>query len=269
MTEIPTHKRRTTRSEPLFPEIPVARLLPAFGVAVAVGVLALLLWVFRFCYFQHNPVFTLPSLANVTIEGSDLPADTVLSLLRIEKGMSLFQLDTDALRRKMVEDMPAVKEVAIRLILPDQIAIALEEREPIARVAENRLYIDMDGVVFNRRLRAKLPVIEGLGNYMDVQPGAQLPASHRAVLDLAAALQRNKYAFQVERINFSDPETPKVTMSDHRTVALAWDGIETPSPSSVHSMEKQLALLSEVYRSPFSRDRLHFNATVQGRIAVE
>lgn len=269
MTEIPTRKRRSTRSESLFPAVPIERLLPIFGGAAAVGVLVLLIWLFRLCYFRNNPVFTLPSLANVTIEGSDLPADTVLSLLRIEKGMSLFQLDTDALRRKMVEDMPAVKEVAIQLHLPDRIAIALEEREPIARVAENRLYIDMDGVVFNRRLRAKLPVIEGLGNYMDVQPGAQLPVSHRAVLDLAAALQRNKYAFQVERINFSDPEVPKLTMSDHRTVALAWDGIDAPSPSSLRSMEKQLALLSEVYRSPFSRDRLHFNATVQGRIAGE
>lgn len=264
------HKRRTTRTELIF-HLPSSKRIALLLVSlVAVGLIALLLWVFHLCYFRNNPTFTLPSLTNVTVEGCEtLSPEMVLMQLRITKGINLFSVDTGALRQSIAENMPAVKDSSIRLILPDKMHIRLEERMPVARVEEHRLNIDAEGVIFPRRLRASLPVIVGLRNCMTVQPGAQLPETQRAVLDLALALQRNKYTFQVQEIRLTDNDPLDLLMTDQRFVKLAWDDMDKPSIVSLRNMESQLSLLSQVYRSDFARNKLHFNATVQGRITAE
>jgi cell division protein FtsQ len=143
-------------------------------VVVLVGVLA---WV----------VFATPLLGVRTVEvnGSTIvDAEEVRDVAAVRRGTPLARVDTGAVAER-VRGLPSVAQVVVRRWWPDTLVITVQERAPVAVVADGPdfLVVDAAGVVFDRRPRRP----DGLVLLRVDRPGPADPAT-RAALTVVAAL---------------------------------------------------------------------------------
>ncbi|MFH0765790.1 MAG: FtsQ-type POTRA domain-containing protein, partial [Calditrichota bacterium] len=86
---------------------------------------------------------------SVKVEGlTRLTEDMIVKAARVKLGGSLYKLPLDAIAAR-VTALPAVRAARVRRRIPRQLAIQVEEREPIAALAGNPLrLVDKEGVIF-------------------------------------------------------------------------------------------------------------------------
>jgi len=122
--------------------------------------------------FFDNEEFVLQRIVLRT--DGDLGERQLLEVANVSVGMSLMELDLDAIRRR-IEKLPMVEEVVVLRELPDRLDIAVKERVPVAWMScpplgirpgdmERGFLVDRKGVLFrcldlNEKV-AGLPLIE-------------------------------------------------------------------------------------------------------------
>ncbi len=111
----------------------------------------------------YSPLFTLQ---RVVVHGNTyLQAEDIEQIGRIYKGQPLFQLKTDEVTQHLLQDL-RIESAVVRRELPDTLAISIEERQPVATIATNYGYADLDrqGLVlasYKNLRQVPLPLITG------------------------------------------------------------------------------------------------------------
>jgi cell division protein FtsQ len=145
----------------------VARRVAAFSLRV-VGLLAVVASIFGAGWAALRWITTTPRLAidEITIAGNDRATEPeLLSLLGITPGENLLVADLAGAHARLAAH-PWVRSVAVARRFPQGLEITIVERQPLALVDLDRLYLlDERGEVFKRALPGDpldLPVITGL-----------------------------------------------------------------------------------------------------------
>lgn len=106
----------------------------------------------------YSPLFTLQ---RVTLHGNTyLKEDDILTSGRLHKGEPLFQLETDAVTQNLMKDL-RIESVVVRRKLPDTLDVELKERMPVATVACEYGYLDLDRqgkVIASYKNLRKMPI---------------------------------------------------------------------------------------------------------------
>ncbi|SMD05881.1 cell division protein FtsQ/DivIB [Sporomusa malonica] len=173
-------------------------------LAVWLAALALLI---AFFLFIKSPYFTV---GTVLVEGNKyITVEEVLRVADIPEKVNIFRLKTDNIRDRLMNDL-RVAEVKVERNFPATIAIQIKERQPLAFVASQYGFVEIDrqGVVLaalKNLKQVKVPVITGvrLGNvYVGDQvnnPGLASVLTYLAALDETALNQ-------LSEVNIKSPD---------------------------------------------------------------
>ncbi len=140
-------------------------------------------------------------VASVVVEGNHIVSSRELvALADVPRQALLFDVDLYAIEQRVLKQ-PYVKAVAVHRDLPDRIRITIEEREPVAVVAQGVLYyIDAEGYVLPpTRAEAvfDLPVLSVSLPQKDCVPGRQTTNPNvrdaLAILSVARAVDEQVY----------------------------------------------------------------------------
>lgn len=89
----------------------------------------------------YTPIFTLK---RVEVSGTTyLTQEQICEIGRIHMGEPLFQLQTDAVAQNLMHDL-RIESAVVRRRLPDRLEIEVTERKPVATVACDYGYLDLD-----------------------------------------------------------------------------------------------------------------------------
>ena len=119
-------------------------------------------------------------LREVTISGNRVVSeDRIRSLAQLLVGRNIFEMDLAEAATEILRE-PMVKEVRLSRKLPDRLKISIEEREPIALLARERLYgVDREGVLlppFSPSTMPDLPIFTSIGRDT-TKPGGVLQSA--------------------------------------------------------------------------------------------
>ncbi len=142
-----------------------ARQRRASILALWLAALALLI---AFFLFVNSPYFTV---GTVLVEGNKyVTVEEVLRVAGVPERINIFRLKTTELSERLMSDL-RVSEVHIERKFPATIIISIKERQPLAFVASQYGFVEIDreGVVmaaFKNLKQVKVPIITGvrLGN---------------------------------------------------------------------------------------------------------
>lgn len=175
------------------------RALRFLGRLVLVSGLVLVLW-------QADAFFRI---AQVQVQGAvELSVDEILKAAEISEGMNIFFLREAEAAARITAALPRVRQAEIKRILPDEVEITVQERQPAAYVmtADGLWLIDQLAVSFaySSEPEADYPVISGIDGIM-VIPGAPINCRERraALQNLFSSLAAGD-APEIERIDLSD-----------------------------------------------------------------
>ncbi|WFB34756.1 FtsQ-type POTRA domain-containing protein [Kiritimatiellota bacterium B12222] len=123
--------------------------------------------------FMKNERFTLQEVV-VNSDGA-ISIPVLKSLSGIQEGENLFNVDIQNVQKRM-ENQAIVRKAVVRRVLPDTIAITVNERVPIARmgsVGGNMNWVlDEEGIILRKSFDHKhLPLIRGIDVKMMQQGG--------------------------------------------------------------------------------------------------
>ena len=96
-------------------------------------------------YVMESPFF---NILDITIDGNiNLNRDDILSAANIKIGQNIFSVNTGEIYKRL-KGHPWIKDTAVKKEMPDRLKIKVNEREPVAILKSNELYlIDDEGVV--------------------------------------------------------------------------------------------------------------------------
>ncbi len=96
-------------------------------------------------YVMASPYF---DISDITIDGNiNLNRDDILSVANIKIGQNIFSVNTGEIYKRL-KGHPWIKDTAVKKEMPDRLKIKINEREPVAILKSNKLYlIDDEGVV--------------------------------------------------------------------------------------------------------------------------
>jgi cell division protein FtsQ len=156
-----------------------AALRASAAVVMAIG-LAWGAWAVLATLLGHAQI--MPATARVPVRQLELKTnpegvldrdpDWLMRTLALPKGVSLMELDLQALREKLLAD-GQVLTANLMLKIPDRLVVQVTERMPVARVmaewsgAQRQLFVARDGVVFagtgyDPAMVATLPWLDGV-----------------------------------------------------------------------------------------------------------
>lgn len=205
------------------------------AVALALAALIGLAWAARAAWdraaealFFRNDRFTVRKIA-ISTTGT-LTESHFREYAGISEGQNLFQIDIDHVARAIAKT-PRVRSVQVRRILPDTLSIEVEERKPIARVAEGAgglpTGVDREGVVLGPNFGRGLPIISGLQE-KGLAPGSII--REPAVLDalhLLESVEQMKLGalVNIQAVGVSHPDYLDVALASGARVQLGRDRI--------------------------------------------
>ena len=125
MPDTPIPPRATRRSP--------RRILKGGGfLAVIAAVMVLLV---------YSPIFTLQ---HIDLDGASYLKDTdIANIAGIHRGEPLFSLKTDEVTSRLKQDL-RIEDVQVRRVLPATLAVHITERRPLATIATDYGYADLD-----------------------------------------------------------------------------------------------------------------------------
>lgn len=166
----------------------VARKRRASRFALCLATLAVLI---AFFLFINSSYFTV---GTVVVEGNKyIAVEDVLRVAGVPEQVNIFRLKTPEIKDRLMSDL-RVAEVQVERKFPATISIHIQERQPLAFVANQYGFVEIDrqGIVmaaFKNLKQVKIPVITGvrLGNvYVGDQvnnPGLLNVLTYLAALD--------------------------------------------------------------------------------------
>lgn len=167
-------------------------------------------------YGIHSWRFRLDSSENIEITGVQNAAHAqVMDVIGGDIGRNIFFVPLDE-RKKQLEQIPWVESATVMRLLPNRVAIRIQERTPVAfaRVGSKVHLIDANGVILgmpaSRQARYSFPVIEGI---TDTEPLSSRAAAMRIYNRLVRDLDSEgaHYSHDLSEVDLGDPEDVKVT----------------------------------------------------------
>ena len=240
---------------------------------IAVGVLDFL--AFKQYYFRENPAFLVQPRDVIVHGNSVLSREMVLETFGLTAPRNGFELVQSEGVHRLQTQMPLLKQVQTTFEPGRGLELWVEERTPIARLANQQqsLAVDEEGVFFAYpRSREGYPEISGFDLPEDIEPSMRLRDNLRCMLHLIAATSEPQYRLpsRIRRVTLlgSDPDDGLlVSLYDGRKIEIAWDGMAVEQGFS-DAMLKRLENLGKLLRDPRLSGKRHFNATASDRIAV-
>ena len=105
------------------------------------GILFLLVSAAVLGIIVYSPLFTL---REIRVEGTSyLTKADIMRIAGLYYGEPLFQLQTDVVTKRLMQDL-RIEEAMVRRSLPDKLDMIIKERKPVAVVASNYGYLDLD-----------------------------------------------------------------------------------------------------------------------------
>lgn len=220
--------------------VPVRKgILPAFFTKttpgrVILGFLALVvIAIFVFVglavkdFLDHDPRFRIDSAASIQIDGnSQLTRADLLTVFGADIGRNLFFVPL-AERRRQLEQVPWVAQATVMRILPNQLRVAIVERQPIAfaRIGNKIKLVDADGVLLDMQpsaLAAKhysFPVVTGINPQDPLsvrRPRMHIYQKFMNEIDSSG----EKLSQNLSEIDVSDPEDVQGLVSSDKSEIL-------------------------------------------------
>lgn len=185
-------------------------------------------------FFWKNPNYLLTEIRFQS--DGPLGKEEALKLCGIQLGTNIFSVDLAGIREKL-SGLPRVTHVEIERNLPNCVSIQINERKPIAWIAEKNLepgsehcwLIDANGTLFKQSElqpdHLKLPVIHGL-------PGTELGEGIALTsLEVNAALRLAQLGDTIEQlearsIDLSKGYCMQVTTSSHSVITFGFERLD-------------------------------------------
>ena len=191
----------------------------------ALGVLGGAVWWGR-QVLLNDPRFFLSS---VELRGGQFAARSqVEDQFVSDRGRSLLRVPLDE-RRRAVEAMPWVRAAMVTRVFPDRIAVAIEERLPVAFVwnSDGIALMDAEGVILEMPPQASFtfPVVRGV-------TAEESPAERRGKMQLFVAMRNDldrgeaRLSDQISEVDLSDPQDARVVVADSAGAVLLHLGNE-------------------------------------------
>jgi cell division protein FtsQ len=193
------------------------------GTALVVGSAAAT----AYGYGMHSWRFRINSSDNVEISGvHNASRAHVMEIAGADIGRNIFFVPLDE-RQRQLEKIPWVESATVMRILPNRIAVDIQERTPVAfvQIGPRVSLIDANGVIMgmpaDRHTKYSFPVIHGIS---DTEPLSSRAAAMKIYNRMAAELDSGgkdgaQYTRQISEVDLSDPEDVKV-MADEGGGAL-------------------------------------------------
>ncbi|UCE17541.1 MAG: FtsQ-type POTRA domain-containing protein [Gemmatimonadota bacterium] len=144
--------------------------------------------------------------------------ERALSLIGIEEDCNIFRCDVDAVERRVAQD-PFVRKADVKRRLPSKLLLSIEERKPLAFLADMIGMVDDEGVLLPPiapEQWSDLPLLTGIG-VEKIRFGEPLQSEPVAwavsFLKAAAALNSNG-ALEITEIDLSDMAHPLLYAGD-------------------------------------------------------
>jgi cell division protein FtsQ len=182
-------------------------------------------------YLEHDARFRIAGAADIQATGlTQVSRADMLPVFGEDIGRNIFFVPLSE-RRKQLEQIPWVEHATVMRVLPDQIRVALVERQPVAftRAGEQIGLVDANGVLLSMPAAAmarhhySFPVITG------IDPGdpaasrkARMAVYGRLMAELDSGGQH--VSQQISEIDLTDPEDARVLMPEQGSDILAHFG---------------------------------------------
>jgi cell division protein FtsQ len=187
-------------------------------------------------YSVYHVVFVQPYFEVKTIEVSGdmnrLPPDQIRFLAQIPEHSNLFSTRVSEIKHRILRDK-WVKDLAVRRMLPDKLAIFVTEYKPVAIVSLDRLYfVDDEGTIF-KEVEAgdpkDYPVLTGLDMSEGTINTPQKVRQLEMFLDLKRMFEKNQAAdlLGLSEINYDQRIGYSiVTFQPSLVIKIGYDGFE-------------------------------------------
>jgi len=202
--------------------------------------------------------------------GKMVKADVIAAEFGIRPGANLALIDFDAKREEILRKIPNLRAITVSRQLPDKVSIAIEEREPVARMdflgqkRPSGRVVDLEGVVFRcQRGTRLLPVIREKSP-PGTAIGHRLEGRARAALLLIEMTHDAEFQdLGILEIDTSSPDYLLATLgADYSKLKIAWEGMDAkPTPDSRSSLRRQLNHLLCAVRAQVGNGVRVWNAT--------
>jgi cell division protein FtsQ len=187
-------------------------------------------------WFFENPDYAVRNI-DVTTDGK-LTRDTILKTADVTEGANIFQVNLLQLQERL-RSLPQVEESRVQRVLPNKLAISIQERRPVAWVVgsdgvpptfENAFLVDRRGILLKPKGSAPeyagLPVILGVetsslvaGQALDKE---EVKAALELLRDAAEILQTR---LQIQSIDVSKEYCLVVTDKQRSVVTFGTDDL--------------------------------------------
>ena len=167
----------------------------------------------------YSPLFTLQ---RVSLHGNTyLKEEDILTSGRLHKGEPLFQLETDAVTQNLMKDL-RIESVVVRRKLPDTLDVEIKERTPVATVACEYGYLDLDrqGKViasYKNLRKMPIPLITGVSMHDKYIGDDNTDENVKKVLEFLAMLD-SETLNHLSEINIANPHA--VTAYTNQSVQI-------------------------------------------------
>ncbi len=168
-------------------------------------------------YAAHSWRFRLESSDDIAVQGlQKVSRSQVMDILGGDIGRNVFFVPLSE-RKRQLEEIPWVESATVMRLLPDHLAIEIQERTPVAfvQIGPRVELIDGHGVMMEmpRNSHYSFPVIHGMS---DAEPlstrAARMKIYSRLLRELDA--EGAQYAKDLSEVDLSDPEDVKITTED-------------------------------------------------------
>lgn len=180
-------------------------------------------------YAAHSWRFRLESSDDIAVQGlQKVSRSQVMDILGGDIGRNVFFVPLSE-RKRQLEEIPWVESATVMRLLPDHLAIEIQERTPVAfvQIGPRVELIDGHGVMMEmpRNSHYSFPVIHGMS---DAEPlstrAARMKIYSRLLRELDA--EGAQYAKDLSEVDLSDPEDVKITTEDPAGAVLIHLGSE-------------------------------------------
>jgi cell division protein FtsQ len=212
------------------PASKAGRIFLTLGALTVLGCVTFLAITVR-TYLERDARFRIAGAANIQATGlTQVSRADMLPIFGEDIGRNVFFVPLSE-RRKQLEQIAWVEHATVMRVLPDQIRVALVERQPVAftRVGQQIGLVDGEGVLLSMPAAAmaqhhySFPVIIGI-DPGDPAPSrmARMAVYGRLMSELDSSGQR--LSQQISEIDLTDPEDARVLMPEQGTDILAHFG---------------------------------------------
>lgn len=180
---------------------------------------------------ERDPRFRIAGSEDIQATGlTEVSRAEMMPVFGEDMGRNIFFVPVDA-RRKQLEQIPWIERATVMRVLPDQIRVAVVERQPVAftRHREEIGLVDANGVLLNMapgtmaKHHYSFPVLTGIdaGDSGDSRR-ERMDVYLRMMAQLDADGKHNSE--QISEIDLTDPEDARVLMPEQGSDILAHFG---------------------------------------------